>query len=57
MQHIMKCPQCNGRLKTIKVSVQGAKATVDSCQCPECNYFAFEPNSSRTVIKELRDTE
>ncbi len=52
----MKCPECNGVLKKISVSVYGAKQKVMSEQCEKCNYFTFDKLSSEKVIKELRDT-
>ena len=52
----MKCPKCNTILKEIKVNVEGAVNKVTSYQCPKCNYFEFEQESSRKVIEELRET-
>ncbi len=52
----MKCPKCKSNLKKVKVNVHGANNKADSYQCTKCDYFEFEPKSSRKVIEELRET-
>jgi len=52
----MKCPKCGSILKKVKVSVHGAKNKVISYQCPKCDYFEFELESSRKVVEELRES-
>ena len=52
----MKCPKCNSVLKRVLVSVSGAEAKAISYQCAECDYFEFEPESSKKVVEELRET-
>ena len=52
----MKCPKCNSALRKVEVSVHGAKNKATSYQCTKCDYFEFEPNSSRKVVEELRET-
>jgi len=52
----MKCPKCNSVLRKVEVKVQGAKSKAISYQCPDCDYFEFEPTSSEKVVKELRET-
>ena len=52
----MQCPKCNSALRKVQVSVHGAKSKATSYQCLKCNYFEFEPNSSRKVVEELRET-
>jgi hypothetical protein len=54
-QKDIKCLKCGARLRKVSVSVQGAKNRVISYQCPKCEYFEFEQESSRKVIDELRD--
>ncbi len=51
----MKCPQCNATLKEVNVQVHGAANKVISYQCPQCDYFEFEQQSSKKVIEELRE--
>src|SRR3989344_9581783 len=51
----MKCPQCATPLKKVSVAVHGATNKVISYQCPKCDYFEFESDSSRKVIEELRE--
>ena len=52
----MNCPKCKAKLKKVEVKVQGAKRKVISYQCPTCNYFEFEPASSKKVVEELRES-
>jgi len=52
----MKCPKCESELKEVKVGVHGAKQKATSYQCPDCDYFEFEPMSSKKVVEELRET-
>jgi transposase-like protein len=52
----MKCPKCESMLKKIEVKVAGAENKAVSYQCPNCDYFEFEPVSSKKVIEELRET-
>src|SRR3989338_11156648 len=52
----MKCPKCNSVLRKVEVNVHGAKSKAISYQCPDCDYFEFEPVSSEKVIQELRET-
>lgn len=51
-----KCPKCNSNLRIVKVNVYGARAKALSYQCPKCDYFEFEPKSSKKVVEELRET-
>ena len=52
----LTCPKCESDLKEVKVSVHGAKQKAISYQCPNCDYFEFEPISSTKVVEELRET-
>ena len=52
----MKCPNCDSILKKVEVKVSGAMNKAVSYQCPKCGYFEFEPESSRKVVEELRET-
>lgn len=52
----MKCKKCNTRLKKVLVNVAGAEKKVISHQCPGCDFFEFDKNSSREVIEELRES-
>ena len=51
----LTCPKCEANLRKVKVKVAGAKSKVVSYQCPECDYFEFEPASSKKVVEELRE--
>jgi RNase P subunit RPR2 len=51
----MNCPKCNGTLKKVQVNVLGAKNKATSYQCQTCDYFEFEPVSSRKVVEELQN--
>jgi len=52
----MKCPKCSEKLKKVFVKVAGAKQKAASYQCNDCDYVEFEPESSKAVIEELRET-
>ena len=52
----MACPKCNSKLKKVEVKVEGAESKATSYQCTKCDYFEFEPKSSRKVVEELRET-
>ena len=52
----MRCQKCNSELRKVEVKVQGAKSKAISYQCPDCDYFEFEPISSQKVVQELRET-
>ena len=52
----MRCPKCNSTLRKVEVKVQGATNKAISYQCPDCDYFEFEPVSSQKVVEELRET-
>lgn len=52
----MKCPKCEANLRKVEVKVAGAKQKAVSYQCTKCDYFEFEPVSSKKVVEELRDT-
>ncbi len=51
----MKCPKCEDNLRKIEVNVAGAKSKAVSYQCLNCDYFEFEPLSSKKVVEELRE--
>lgn len=51
----MKCPKDNSVLREVEVSVSGAKEKVLSYQCQKCDYFEFEQESSKKVIRELTE--
>ena len=51
----MKCPECDSNLRKVDVKIWGAENKAISYQCPKCDYFEFEPESSRKVIEELRE--
>ena len=46
----------NFDLRKVNVKVQGAENKIISYQCSKCDYFEFEPISSKKVIEELRET-
>ena len=52
----LRCPKCSSKLREVKVSVYGAKQKAVSYQCAKCDYFEFEPESSKKVVEELRET-
>ncbi len=50
----MKCPECNSRLKEVKVRIQDAESQVSSYQCGKCGYFDFEEESINKAIGEIK---
>lgn len=50
----MKCPNCRLTIEEVHVKVEGAKNKVLSYQCPKCDHFEFEKESSDRVVEELR---
>ena|SRR3989344_2612219 len=53
----MKCPDCKMQMKEVEVKVEGADQTVKSYQCPSCDHVAFESETSKKVIAELKARE
>ena len=51
----MKCPNDNSILKVVAVSISGAKDKVLSYQCQRCDYFEFDQETSKKVIRELTE--
>jgi len=43
-------------MKKVEVKIAGADNKAISHQCTNCDYFEFEPVSSKKVIEELRET-
>jgi hypothetical protein len=50
------CKKCKSKLKRVEVNVYGAQQKALSYQCPACDYFEFDPVSSKKVVEELRET-
>ena len=53
----MICPNCKSELKKIRVGIEDAKTKAISYQCPNCDYFTFEPKSSIQVLREIKENE
>ena len=53
----MKCLKCNSKLKKVEVEVEDASSKAISYQCPNCEYFTFEPQSAIEVIREIKEKE
>lgn len=53
----MICPNCNNKLKKVKVDIEDAKTKAISYQCPHCDYFVFEPKSAVEVVREIKEKE
>jgi len=49
----MKCPNCRVELRKVLVIINGAKNKAVSYQCPDCDYYEFENESSKKVVEEL----
>ncbi len=44
-------------MKRISVEVEDAKTKAISYQCPNCDYFTFEPKSAIEIIREIKEKE
>ena len=53
----MNCPICQTNLKKVKVDIEDAKTKAISYQCPNCDYFTFEPKSAVEVVREIKEKE
>ena len=53
----IKCPEYSHNMKKVKVEIEDAETKAISYQCPNCNYFTFEPKSSIQVLRELKEKE
>ena len=51
----MKCPKCKNVLKNVEVSIYGTKRKAISYQCQNCDYYEFEPESSKKIVEELKE--
>lgn len=53
----MICPNCQSKLKKVKVDIEDAKTKAISYQCPKCDYFTFEPKSAVEIVREIKENE
>ncbi len=53
----MKCPNCNTELRKVEVEIEDIKTPAISFQCPGCDYYSFEPESTMEIINELKEKE
>ncbi len=53
----MICPNCKSKLRKVKVDVKDAKTKAISYQCPNCDYYTFEPSSSIQILREIKEKE
>ena len=51
----MNCPKCATKMEEIDVKVFGSRKKAKSFQCGNCEYFEFDPVSSKEVVEELRN--
>lgn len=49
------CPECGNNLRKVNVSIYGAKNKALSYQCPKCDHFEFEQETSKKIIEELQN--
>jgi rubredoxin len=52
----MNCPNCSIELKKVFIGIEDAQLKTASWQCPQCDYFTFEPKSTKKVVKEIDKT-
>ena len=51
------CPNCKTELRKVEVEIEDTETKVISYQCPKCDYFIFEPETTMKVIRELKAKE
>ena len=44
-------------MKKVVVNIEDAKTKAISYQCPNCDYFTFEPKSSVQIVREIKENE
>ncbi|MBI2045453.1 hypothetical protein HYT23_05315 [Candidatus Pacearchaeota archaeon] len=54
---IQNCPNCRSRLNKVNVDIEDAETKVISYQCPNCDFFTFDPENTLKIIKELKTKE
>src|SRR3989338_4950241 len=54
---MIKCPNCTAKLNRVKVTVEDAATKAISYQCPNCDYFTFEPKSAVNIVREIKENE
>lgn len=46
----MRCPECEGKMEKVEIEMNGMDDYVFSYQCPNCDYYEFEPESRAKVV-------
>lgn len=54
---IQNCPNCKSKLNKVKVEIEDAETKAISYQCPNCNFFTFDPENTLKIIKEIKAKE
>lgn len=54
---IQNCPNCKSKLNKVNVEIEDAETKAISFQCPDCDFFTFEPESTLKIIKEIKTKE
>ena len=54
---LQNCPNCKSELKKVKIKIEDAETKAISYQCPNCDYFTFEPETTLKIIKEIKEKE
>ncbi|GBE20285.1 hypothetical protein BMS3Abin17_01023 [archaeon BMS3Abin17] len=54
---IQNCPDCKSKLKKVQIKIEDAETKAISYQCPNCDYFIFEPETTLKIIEEIKTKE
>ena len=54
---IQKCPNCKSKLNKVQIEIEDAETKAISYQCPNCDFFTFEPETTLKIIKEIKAKE
>lgn len=51
------CPNCRSKLRKVRVKIEDAETKAISYQCPVCDFFSFEPETTLKIIEEIKRKE
>ena len=54
---LQNCPNCKSKLNKVQVEIEDAETKAISYQCPNCDFFTFEPETTLKIIKEIKAKE
>ncbi|MBI3622947.1 hypothetical protein HY212_02605 [Candidatus Pacearchaeota archaeon] len=51
------CPNCGSKLNKVNVDIEDVETKAISYQCPNCDFFVFDPKNTLEIIKEIKEKE